>query len=595
MAKTEAAPSPDRATIGPTPGPTETLAQVLGPALLEAGHTDPSGLARAMRAAEEAGERFDRVLVRLGIVGERDLATALARVLDRPLARPADYPELPVFVDALPGRFLRHAQILPLGGEDTDEGASPDAADARPPVPLAMADPLDEGAIRAVALRLERPVRPIVAVPTDLENALERLYSNGKSSIDAIAETLDDADGDSSDADIARLRDLANDAPVIRIVNVIIRKAVEAGASDIHIEPFDNRLRVRLRVDGVLQEIESPPARLQAAVLSRIKIMARLNIAEHRLPQDGRIKAVIGGKEIDLRVATSPTIHGEGVVLRILDKQAQVLDFTALGFQGPDLERFRALLHRPNGIVLVTGPTGSGKTTTLYTALKELNTRERKVITVEDPVEYQLEGINQIQARPKIGLTFAHALRSILRQDPDVIMIGEIRDLETAGIAVQAALTGHLVLATLHTNTAAATVSRLLDMGVEDYLLASTLNAIVSQRLVRRLCPSCRAPGPVMADLVAHLGADGAAGETFFHPRGCARCAGRGYQGRTALVELLEVGDPIRRLILNRADAGTLQDAALAQGMTLMREAGIARARAGETSLEEVIRATNAV
>ncbi len=575
------------------PGPADPMidadrfAMALGQRLVEAGHTDEGGIARARRAAQDAGERVDRVLVRLGLVGERDMAAALAHVLGWPLAAAGDYPDLPLFADDLSGKYLRHAQVLPLGGED---GADP--------VPLAMADPLDHGAIQAVALRLERPVRPLVAVPTELENALERLYSDGKSSIDAIAETLDDAVGDTSDADIARLRDLANDAPVIRIVNVLIRKAVEAGASDIHIEPFDNRLRVRLRVDGVLQEIEGPPARLQAAVLSRIKIMARLNIAEHRLPQDGRIKAVIGGKEIDLRVATAPMLHGEGVVLRILDKEAQALEFSALGFTGADLERFRALLHRPNGIVLVTGPTGSGKTTTLYTALKELNTQDRKVITVEDPVEYQLEGINQIQARPKIGLTFAHALRSILRQDPDVIMIGEIRDLETAGIAVQAALTGHLVLATLHTNTAAATISRLLDMGVEDYLLASTLNGIVSQRLVRRLCPSCCTPGPVMGDLVSHLGAHAAGGdggaETFYHARGCSACGGRGYVGRTALVELLEAGDTVRRLILQRADAGAIQDAAVAEGMTLMRDAGIARARTGETSLEEVIRATNA-
>ncbi len=554
----------------------------LGQALLRAGLIDDQGLARAERAARETGDRLDRVLSHLGLVGERDIAAALADVLDLPLADLSSFPDEPLFTEALPAKFLRHARLLPLGGEGEDG-----------PVPLAMADPLDEAAANAVALRLARPVARRAAVPTDLENALERLYSQGRSAIESLAEGLDDADGENSDADIALLRDLANEAPVIRIVNMLIRKAVEAGASDIHIEPFDNRLRVRYRVDGVLREIDSPPARLQAAVLSRIKIMAKLNIAEHRLPQDGRIKVVIGGKEIDLRVATSPMLHGEGVVLRILDREATTLDFTALGFDPNVLANLHALLNRPNGIVLVTGPTGSGKTTTLYTALTQINSSDRKIITVEDPVEYQIEGVNQIQARPKIGLTFAHALRSILRQDPDVIMIGEIRDLETASIAVQAALTGHLVLATLHTNTAAATISRLLDMGVEDYLLASTLNGIVSQRLVRRLCPTCRAPAPAMPDLVAHLGgAD--PDEPFYRPDGCSACSGRGYQGRMAVVELLEVTDDIRRLVLNRADAMTVHEAAVAGGMVPMREAGLARARAGETSLEEVIRVTNA-
>jgi len=374
-----------------------------------------------------------------------------------------------------------------------------------------------------------------------------------------------------------------------------MQRAVESRASDIHIEPFENRLKVRYRIDGVLKEVEAPPARSTAAVISRIKIMAKLNIAERRLPQDGRIMLRVQGKELDLRVSTVPTVYGESVVMRILDRENVILDFESLGFGERELRRFLEVLHMPNGIILVTGPTGSGKTTTLYTALSQINQPEVKIITVEDPVEYQLEGINQIQVKPSIGLNFANALRSIVRQDPDVIMIGEMRDLETAKIAIQSALTGHLVLSTLHTNDAAGGVTRMLDMGVEDYLLSSTVNGILAQRLVRRLCPDCREPYEALPEMVREMRLDRFTdGDTvtLYKPVGCESCGGTGYKGRAAILELLIMSDPIRRLVMRRAESGDIFEAAQKDGMTSMYDDGLAKSVAGITTVEEVLRVT---
>jgi general secretion pathway protein E len=500
-------------------------------------------------------------------------------LLDLPVAAREDFPTLPLAEEALPAKFLKDSQVLPIA---LDEAG----------VTLAMADPLDDFAAEAVGLRLGLPVKRAVATAAELEAALERLYGGGKGSLEQIAAAAETADQEDTEADVARLRDQASEAPVIRIVNLLIAKAVEARASDIHIEPFEATLRVRYRVDGVLREVEAPPARLRAAVISRIKIMARLNIAEHRLPQDGRIKLVVRGKEIDLRVSTLPSLHGEGVVLRILDREGVTLDFDALGFDAETKTSLLGLLQKPNGILLVTGPTGSGKTTTLYTALKELNAPEKKILTVEDPVEYQLDGVNQIQVRPKIGLTFAQVLRAILRQDPDIIMIGEIRDLETAQIAVQAALTGHLVLATVHTNTAAATITRLLDMGVEDYLLTSTLVGILAQRLVRRLCPHCREAQAALPELAQQIDPSGAP-VTLYQPKGCAQCNGTGYHGRAGILEILPMADEVRRLVLRHAESRELHKAAVELGMRSMYQDGLAKARAGVTSFEEVARVTS--
>ncbi len=555
--------------------------QSLGEFLVRHGKLDGAGLERARRLSESQGERVDRVLTKLGLVSEHDMAEAIAAELDLPLARAADFPDAPVLQGKVSIRFLRESRILPLA--DTPQG-----------LVLAMADPTDSYATEAMRIIAGKPVAANVATPTDIDNALDRIYG-GESSIEQIVEEIGAHDAQASDDDVERLKDLASEAPVIRLVNALIGKAVEARASDVHLEPFENRLRVRYRIDGVLREVEAPPNRFRAAMVSRIKIMARLNIAEQRLPQDGRLRLAVRGNEIDLRVSTVPTMHGESVVMRILDRAGVVLDFPSLGFRDDGLEVYLGVLERPDGILLVTGPTGSGKTTTLYTSLLRLNTPEKKILTVEDPIEYQLDGVNQIQVKPRIELSFANALRSILRQDPDVIMIGEIRDLETAKIAVQAALTGHVVLSTLHTNNAASAVTRLLDMGVEDYLITSTVNGIVGQRLVRTLCRHCREPYRALPELIKQLELDRFAAEgtiTLYRAKGCDQCEGTGYSGRTGIVETLVMSDPIRRLVLDHAEANELQRAAVEEGMRTMYADGIAKALAGDTTLEEVLRVT---
>jgi general secretion pathway protein E len=433
-----------------------------------------------------------------------------------------------------------------------------------------------------------------VAVPIELEAALERLYAELGEGSEA-AEMLDEmvADAEPAEEDAERLKDLASEAPVIRLVNQLIARAVETHASDVHLEPFPDRLRIRYRYDGVLHEVEPPPARLQAAVISRIKIMARLDIAERRLPQDGRIKLTVRGHEIDFRVSSVPSLHGEKVVLRILDRTAVEFDFAKLGLPHDIRQGIERALDLPNGMVLVTGPTGSGKTTTLYTGLLKLNTVARNVVTVEDPIEYQLTGINQIQVKPQIGLNFASLLRSILRQDPDVIMIGEIRDLETVQIAVQAALTGHLVLSTIHTNSAAATMTRLRDMGLEDYLMTATLKAVLAQRLVRRLCTVCKTPDPAPSALIERFGLERLAPDkeiTLFHAQGCPACRGTGFRGRRAIAELLVPNRAIDRLIFEGADDAAIERAAVEQGMRPIFDSGLLAVIEGDTTIEEVVR-----
>jgi general secretion pathway protein E len=395
------------------------------------------------------------------------------------------------------------------------------------------------------------------------------------------------------DDDAQRLKDLASEEPIIRLVNQLISRAVETRASDVHLEPFEDRLRLRYRYDGVLHEVDGPARRLHAAIISRIKIMAMLDIAERRLPQDGRIKLVVRGHEIDLRVSTMPSLHGERAVLRVLDRSAVDLDFEKLGMPEDLREGFCRLLEGPNGIVLVTGPTGSGKTTTLYTGLLHLNSTARNIITVEDPIEYQLHGITQVQVKPQIGLNFSNTLRTILRQDPDIIMIGEIRDIETAQIAVQAALTGHLVLSTLHTNSAAATITRLRDMGLEDYLLTATLKGIVAQRLVRRLCPACKRPIEAGPELAARFELDRLMPARPFilhEPVGCENCRGTGYVGRIAISELLIPDGQVHDLILERADHVAIQKAACQAGMRTLYENAMTQVVAGMSSLSEVLR-----
>jgi len=555
----------------------------LGEILIERGKLDQANLDRALRLQAESGERLGSLLVTLGLCAQRDVAEALASQLALPLVDANGYPEFPILEERVSARFLREARALPVREDETELG-------------LAMADPTDAYTISAFEMVTGRAVRPMVAIPTDLEAALERLYGAGRSAVgQLIGDVETRTDELSFDADVQQLKDLASEAPVIRLVSLLITNALEMRASDIHIEPFENRLIVRYRIDGVLHEVESPPRRLSAAVISRVKIMANLDIAERRLPQDGRIRLRIQGKEIDLRVSTVPTMHGESVVMRILDKGGVALDFSKLGFEEHTQKQFLDVLLQPHGILLVTGPTGSGKTTTLYTALDRLNQPDVKILTVEDPVEYQMPGINQIQVKPQIDLTFANALRSIVRQDPDVIMIGEIRDLETAQIAVQSALTGHLVLSTVHTNDAPSTVNRLLDMGVEDYLLTSTVIGILAQRLVRKLCPHCREPYVALPELVAQMRLarfSRAERITLWHAKGCSQCANTGYIGRICITEMMPMTDGLRSLVMKHATAGDLRAEAIRAGMATMYEDGLAKAVKGVTTFEEVLRAT---
>jgi general secretion pathway protein E len=557
------------------------LVAKLGASLVDSGAIDRRTLDRARRVAAETGARLDQVLTQLGLVSDRGLAEALAQLIAAPLVGAADYPDAPLFHDRLKPKFLRRVRALPIAASD-------DRAT------LAMADPLDVFTRNAIAAALGRSVAVAVAVPIELEAALERLYAELGEGSDA-EEVLDDmvADAEPAEEDAERLKDLASEAPVIRLVNQLIARAVETHASDVHLEPFPDRLRIRYRYDGVLHEVEPPPARLQAAVISRIKIMARLDIAERRLPQDGRIKLTVRGHEIDFRVSSIPSLHGEKVVLRILDRTAVEFDYAKLGLPADIRQGIERALDLPNGMVLVTGPTGSGKTTTLYTGLLKLNTVARNVVTVEDPIEYQLTGINQIQVKPQIGLNFASLLRSILRQDPDVIMIGEIRDLETVQIAVQAALTGHLVLSTIHTNSAAATMTRLRDMGLEDYLMTATLKAVLAQRLVRRLCPVCKTPDPAPSALIERFGFERLAPAeaiTLFHPKGCPACRGTGYSGRRAIAELLVPNRAIDRLIFEGADDSAIERTAIEQGMRPIFDNGLLAVIEGDTTIEEVVR-----
>ncbi len=570
----------DPGAAGSRPADPGALVESLAALLVELGQCDARTVERGRRVAGDSGQRLDKVLLQLGLVTERGLAEAYARLLNLPVATPDRYPAAePLFADRLSTRFLRSARALPVAEQDGQ-------------LLVAVADPLDAFVPAAIASAAGLPVVLLVGVPIELDAALDRLYSDAPAAPDTPEGT-----GEPLEEDAERLKDLASEAPVIRLVNQIIARAVETQASDIHIEPFEDRLRIRYRYDGVLHEADSPPSRLTAAITSRIKIMSRLDIAERRLPQDGRIKLAVRGTEIDFRVSTIPSLYGETVVLRVLDRSTVAFDYGRLGLPAPVIAKVNAALDLPNGIVLVTGPTGSGKTTTLYTGLLSLNSVARKVVTVEDPIEYQLSGVNQIQVKPQIGLNFASLLRSILRQDPDVIMVGEIRDIETAQIAVQAALTGHLVLSTVHTNSAAATISRLRDMGLEDYLLTAVLRGVLAQRLVRRLCTHCAREEAAAPELVRRFDLERrmeGRPVRLWHPVGCEKCRGTGYRGRQAIAEFLAPNADIERLIFARAEHTEIERAAVAAGMVTMFDAGLDAALAGTTTVEEVVRSIRA-
>ena len=550
--------------------------------LQERNKLSASELKKAERVQKTSlAESLPQLLVKLGLCSELDVADAFVESGHFEKVTPEQYPLEMQLPETVSLRFLKNYHIIGL--QNTDDTMT-----------VAMMDPEDQFTINGLRLATGKPIIAKVGLLSEIDAALDVQYGEDKSKMDKLI--ADSATDDLGEEDLAHLKDLASEAPVIKMVNLIMQRAIETKASDIHIEPFEQSLKIRLRIDGVLQEIDAPNVKSTAAVISRIKIMAKLNIAERRLPQDGRIKVQMIGKELDLRVSTIPTMHGESVVIRLLDKENTVLDFAALGFAGRHLQQFIDVLSQPHGIILITGPTGSGKSTTMYAALKQLNTPERKIITVEDPVEYQMEGINQIQAKPQIGLTFASALRSIVRQDPDVIMIGEMRDLETARIAVQSALTGHLVLSTLHTNDAAGGITRLLDMGLEEYLLTSTVNGILAQRLIRKLCPSCKKGAIAAPEIVKKLRLQRFAPKgdiVLYQPIGCSACSHTGYRGRLAIIEFLPMTDPIRKLIMAHEEAGAIQKLAITEGMQTLYENGLVKVIEGITTLEEVMRVTS--
>ncbi len=547
-------------------------------ALVEGGRLSAADAERAVRLKEkqQSDQSIGTILLQLGLISDRDLATSLARLCNIPVIEKKAYPDLSHISENISSNFLKQHRLV-VYEEQEDH------------LVAIMVDPTDRYVIDALELISGKQIRLAIGIASEIDEVIQALFSELMK---------EEAGGDAAGMehqllldDVEQLKELASEAPVIKMVNQIIQRAVTSKASDIHIEPFENSLKIRYRVDGLLRETETPTVNLAPALISRIKIMANLNIAERRLPQDGRFKVRVHGSTLDMRVSTVPTLHGESMVLRLLQRDQVNLDFTSLGFDAEIEQRLLQILDRPHGIVVVTGPTGSGKTTSLYAALNYLNRPERKILTVEDPVEYNIEGVNQIQVKPGIGLDFSSALRSIVRQDPDIIMIGEIRDQETAQIAVQSALTGHLVLSSLHTNDAAGSITRFLDMGIEAFLLTSTVNAVVAQRLVRNLCPECKAPYHPPPEVAARF--DALPGKTtLFKAVGCEHCSGNGYRGRSAIIEMIELSEALRSLILQGRDKNALAACAKREGARSMYEDGLQKVMRGITTLEEVLRVT---
>jgi len=533
--------------------------------------------------SKSSPKRLGEILVELGFITEDDLLEALSKQFGIKYLRFPDFPK-GIPDDTYPSvKFMKEYKFVPLGVE---KGV----------MRIAVADPLNEYLYDALEVFADRPVEIYLSSEKDIMEAIEQ-YFGGDVQMTTIMEGMREEESSESvdlQEDVHHLRDMAFEAPIVKLVNMLITRAVESRTSDIHIEPFENSVKVRYRIDGALTEVESLPKRIQAAVISRIKIMARLNIAERRLPQDGRIKLRVSGREIDLRVSTVPTIYGESVVMRILDRGSALIILEHLGFPEETLERYKRLISMPYGMLLVTGPTGSGKTTTLYASLSKINSSDKKIITIEDPIEYQIEGINQIQVKPQIGLTFANGLRHIVRQDPDIIMVGEIRDIETAEIAIHSALTGHLVFSTLHTNDAPGAVTRLLDMGIEGFLVSSSLIGVLAQRLVRVICPHCKEPYDPPHEIKEKA-------EIFrediitYHGRGCSECRNTGYLGRTGIFELMVMNEDIRRLVLEKASSNAIRKKAIDNGMQVLKECGWDKVRKGMTTVEEVLRVAQEV
>jgi type IV pilus assembly protein PilB len=549
----------------------------LGSLLIARGLLTPEQLDAALEEQERTHRSLGRILIDQGLVSEAGLVSTLASQLGLEYVDVADYAVDPTATTLISDALARRYQALPIGWQDGR-------------LVVAMADPSNVFAVDDIRTITGADVRMVVSTRASVIAAIDKYHrlDTDAESISAQASSTFEAEDD-----LTSVREVTEDAPIVKLVNLLITQAVQDRASDIHIEPSEHDLRIRYRIDGVLHEVMRPPKNIQSGIISRLKIMADINIAERRVPQDGRISATIGGRAIDLRVATLPTVYGEKVVMRILDKSTALLRLDDLGFLSVNRERFETAYRRPYGTILVTGPTGSGKSTTLYATLNIVNDESKNVITVEDPVEYRLAGINQVQVNTKAGLTFAAALRSILRSDPDIVLVGEIRDRETATIAIEAALTGHLVLSTLHTNDASSTPTRLVEMGVEPFLVASALDCIVAQRLARRLCPKCReAYQPSPTELIAAGWREEELDDLpeLFRPKGCQACGKTGFHGRFALHEVLLVTEDIERLIVDRGHSEDMKKVAVAQGMLTLRQAGLSQVRSGVTSVEEVLR-----
>lgn len=527
------------------------------------------------------GSYLGKTLVEYGYVHAQTLMETLSAALKIPHLKFADYPKdsLPVPDLKISEAYLREKIIFPLK-RDGDK------------LTIAVFNPFNFAMIEDIKLSLGRNIEINLSTEEDIRQAIEVYYGEGSSTMDRMVENIHDEDIGVEDDSTEHIRDMASEAPVIKLVNHIISQAIEMGASDIHLEPFMDDLSLRYRIDGILHDFEAPPKRLQSAISTRIKIMAKLDISERRLPQDGRIRLKILGKDIDMRVSTLPTLYGESVVMRILDRGNITVSLDHLGFPEKELRQFEALIQKPYGKLLVTGPTGSGKTTTLYAALQKINTPDKKIITIEDPVEYQLRGINQIHVKPSIGLTFVNGLRSIVRQDPDVIMVGEIRDSETADIAIQAALTGHMVFSTLHTNDSAGAITRLQDMGIESFLLSSALLGVLAQRLVRTICVNCKESYPMEKAFIEQMGPWGHEGMQAYRGKGCKKCAKTGFKGRMGIYELLLIDDKIRELILSHSSSHLIRGQARKSGMRTLREDGWEKVAQGVTTIEEVLRVT---
>jgi general secretion pathway protein E len=561
----------------------------IGQILLKNGSLTPEQLDEALARQETSEKYLGEILIELGFIKEDALLVALSEQFGLPYIKSLT-PEMidTSLISKVPRNFAQAHQVIPVKKEGEI-------------VSVATSDPLKTQPLDDIGLLLECQIRTVIATSVDIKNVINTVYSHAEDAAEELIEDMDEAREtgaekvfDLSEHRVEDLMDIDDKAPVIKLVNLFIFQAAKSRASDIHVEPFEKDLKVRYRIDGVLHNTLNPPKRYQSAIISRIKIMSNMNIAEKRLPQDGRIKIKMPDREIDLRVSTIPTVHGERVVMRLLDRGSMAIGLEELGFSHDKLQMFNRLIRLPHGIILVTGPTGSGKSTTLYGALSKINTEDKNILTIEDPVEYQIDGIGQIHVKPKINLTFASGLRHILRQDPDVIMVGEIRDLETAEIAIQASLTGHLVFSTLHTNDAAGAVTRLIDMGVEPFLVSSSVVGIMAQRLVRVICPKCKEGYEPTGEELREIGLKQSAlkdGE-IYRGKGCEHCLQTGYRGRSGIFELLIIDDEISQLILDRVSSNIIKKRACEKGMLTLRADGAQKVKQGVTTIEEVLRIT---